>query len=176
MADGITVLFSNGEPWALGESKPSRAPSSNNLNSPLAQQAKRLSSSSPTAANGEVVQVLFTGEGRLSQRDWLVGGTIRQRVDSTTLTYSLTGDPIDGASLNASTGEWTFDTHTRPTTQWLLVIKVIKVGFTVSDEQGASTRWWCIALTGANDARVATFSAAQSAEERHRAEHRCCRQ
>ena len=173
MADGITVLSSNGEPWALGDGQTiASAKRSNNIQLASGAAGEAIELFIANSGNGEVVQVLFTGEGELittaEEPGLPLSGTIpASDVDSTTLTYSLTGDPIDGFSLNASTGEWTFDTHhTAYNAMAAGDQEVIKVGFTVSDEQGASTTGeFTINLTGTNDAPVATFSAAQSVEE-----------
>ena len=173
MADGITVLSSNGEPWALGDGQTiSSAKRSNNIQLASGAAGEAIELFIANSGSGEVVQVLFTGEGELittSEEPGLpLSGTIpASDVDSTTLTYSLTGDPIDGFSLNASTGEWTFDTHhTAYNSMPAGDQEVIKVGFTVSDEQGASTTGeFTINLTGTNDAPVATFSTGQLVEE-----------
>ena len=173
MAHGITVLSSNGEPWALDEGQTiESAKRSSNIQLASGATGEAIELFIADSGSGDVVQVLFNGEGELittSEEPGLpLSGTIAASdVDSTTLTYSLNGGGIDGFNLNPTTGEWTFDTHHAAYNSMAAGDQqTIKVGYTVSDEQGASTTAeFTINLTGTNDAPVATFSAAQSTIE-----------
>ena len=116
------------------------------------------------------MQVLFTGEGELittSEEPGLpLSGTIAASdIDSTTPpTTSMVWNRW--LQPESNTGEWTFDTHHAAYNSMAAGDQqAIKVGYTVSDEQGASTAEFIINLTGTNDAPVATFSAAQSTIE-----------
>ena len=80
--------------------------------------------------------------------------------------YELLGAEIPGLTINAD-GSWSFD-PTNPAYDDLAKdeLKTINVSYSVDDNQGGTDQGsFSIALTGTNDAPVATFSESQSAIE-----------
>ena len=76
----------------------------------------------------------------------------------TVLSYQLVGAPIDGLSINATTGDWSFDpTHASYQSLKQDQTLDITVNYSVTDDQGASDQSaFVITLTGSNDAPTLT--------------------
>ena len=88
--------------------------------------------------------------------------------DADVLSYQLLGAPIDGLTIDATTGAWTFD-PTNAAYQSLAAddTQTITVNYGVTDSNGAIAQSsFDITLTGTNDAcPTATFSTAQATSE-----------
>ena len=88
----------------------------------------------------------------------ITGSITATDVDSTNLSYQLVGAPIDGLSINATTGDWSFDpTHASYQSLKKDQTLDITVNYSVTDDQGASDQSaFVITLTGSNDAPTLT--------------------